>query len=69
MSFLGSIFLLAAVISGVLIPIFVGHGLASHDATVILLALGAGLASAIFVFLYSTLEGRSRRAAPDRHQA
>ncbi len=59
MSFLSTVFLLAALVCGILIPIFVGHGLAAHDAGYIVGGLGAGVASAIFVFLYSRAAPRS----------
>ncbi|HEX6941044.1 MAG TPA: hypothetical protein VF158_16625 [Longimicrobiales bacterium] len=59
MSFLGTIFLLAAVVSGILIPILVGHGLAVQDYGYIGVGVGAGVVSAIFVFLYSRVAARS----------
>ncbi|HEX7117414.1 MAG TPA: hypothetical protein VF212_01415 [Longimicrobiales bacterium] len=59
MSFLSTVFLLAAVVSGILIPIFVGHGLAVHDFGYVGVGAGAGLVSAVFVFLYSRVAARS----------
>lgn len=59
MPFIGTILLLAAVVSAILIPLFVGHGLASHNNQFILYGLGAGLASAVFVALFSLVMRRT----------
>lgn len=64
MSFIGSIFFLASLISGVLIPIYLGRGLAEGDTTRMLMALGFLVLAAIFVALFSvTQRGRKLERA------
>lgn len=47
MSFIGSILLLATLVSGVLFPIFVGHGLSSGNPTKMLVGVGCLALAAI----------------------
>jgi hypothetical protein len=61
MSFLGSILFLASLISGVMIPIYFGRGLAEGDTTRMLMSLGFVALAAIFVGLFS-LTQRGQRA-------
>jgi hypothetical protein len=56
MSFLGSLFFLASLISGVMVPIYFGRGLAEGDTTRMLMSLGFVALTAIFVLLYSRVD-------------
>lgn len=59
MSFLGSLFFLASLISGVMVPIYFGRGLAEGDTTRMLMSLGFVALAAVFVTLFSlTQRGR-----------
>lgn len=62
MSFLGSILFLASLISGVMVPIYFGRGLAEGDTTGMLMSLGFVALAAVFVFLFSRVD-RGRRKA------
>lgn len=61
MSFLGSLFFLASLISGVLVPVYFGRGLAEGNPTRMLMSLVFVAISAFFVFLYSRVDrGREK---------
>jgi hypothetical protein len=62
-SFLGSILFLASLISGVMVPIYFGRGLAEGDTSRMLMSLGFVALAAVFVFLFSlTQRGREQAA-------
>lgn len=66
MSFIGSVFFLASLISGVLVPIYFGRGLAEGDTTRMLMALGFVVLMAIFVALFSATQ-RGRKMERTEH--
>ncbi|HEX7050511.1 MAG TPA: hypothetical protein VF188_09945 [Longimicrobiales bacterium] len=53
MSFPATILLLAGLVSAVLVPMFIGHGLAERDGGAILAGLGMGVIAAVLIFLFS----------------
>jgi len=55
MPFVSTVFLLIAVVSAVLIPLWVGHALSVHSLTYGLYAVGAAVVSAVAVFIHSRL--------------
>lgn len=59
MAFLSTILLLAGIVSGILISIFVGRGLASGDTTFYMYAVGAGVIAAALIFLYTKVAPRT----------
>lgn len=62
MSFIGSLFFLASLIAGVLVPVYFGRGLAEGNPTRMLVALGFVVLAAIFVALFSAVErGRKQQ--------
>lgn len=56
MSFVGSLFFLASLISGILVPVYFGRGLAEGNPTRILMALVFAVVAAVFVKLYNTTD-------------
>lgn len=61
MSFLGSILFLASLISGVMVPIYFGRGLAEGDTTRMLMSLGFVALAGVFIFLLSRVDRRRVR--------
>lgn len=53
MSFVGSLFFLASLISGILVPVYFGRGLAEGNPTRMLMALVFAVVAAVFVKLYN----------------
>jgi|GEM_PF-2168348 len=66
MSFIGSIFFLAALVSGVFVPIYFGRGLAEGDTTRMLTSLVFVALCAVFVAIFSVVE-RGRKPQRVEH--
>jgi hypothetical protein len=59
MKFLSTVFLLAGTVSAVLIALFIGHALASHNTSYVVAAVGAAVVAAVCYVVYSRLAGRA----------
>lgn len=62
MSFIGSLFFLGSLISGVLVPVYFGRGLAEGDTGRMLMSLGFVALAAVFVALFSMTQRGSSKA-------